>query len=336
MFGNSLEQRALFFRELATMLVAGITLMEALYELRERVQGARLRAAVEDAYQSVRVGQPLSKAMARHPQVFTNVERSLIETAEESGHMEEMVEQIARYLEQEHRFMRMVARETLYPKVVLVVFIAFLIFMPSVPAFFGTGGSFEAGMGVILQGVLFWVVVALALVGLWYLLKALIKQNDSLGRAVDVIKLKMPIMGGVVRRLAVARFSRALAALYGAGVGVGKAVEVAAGTINNQVLVPQMRQASRELQEGKGIADSLGKIPDMDSLAVRMLRTGEQTGNLDASMERVADSLEATAESTIHKATVLLLPVAITILAIFVLLQVISFYVGYFQGILGE
>ena len=201
---TALEQKATFFRELATMVEAGMTVGEALGTIRERLAPGRLRMAVLEAAHKTRTGSPFSDAMIRYTDVFTPVETAMIRAGEQSGHLDRLLGQIATYLEQEYSLRQMVSRETFYPKIVFVFILAFPIVVPAVIKLFTGGGPLAFFLALLLGFLKVGLVVAI-FGGLYLLIKWLIASSPPLARSVDALKLSIPVFGNVVRRLALAR-----------------------------------------------------------------------------------------------------------------------------------
>ncbi len=331
---TAVEQKATFFRELATMVEAGMTVGEALGTLRERLAPGRLRMAVIEAAHKTRTGSPFSDAMARYTDVFTPVETAMIRAGEQSGHLDRLLEQIATYLEQEYSLRQMVSRETFYPKIVIVFVAAFPLLLPAILRVI-TGGTGLLGLFLTLL-VTFLKLGGIAAViwGLYLLTKYLIASSPPLARSLDALKLSIPVFGKVVRRLALARFSRALAALYAAGVSLPQAVGMAADLTGNAALREPMKAGVAKLEAGQGVAEVLETVPHMENMVLQMLKTGEATGNIDNMMSRVADHFEEASASSIRRMATLIMPIATVVLGIIVLFMVMNFYTGFYGGML--
>jgi len=331
---TQIERKATFFRELATMVEAGMSIGEALGALRDRVPPGRLHVAVVEAAASTRRGKPFSEVMRRYSDVFTPVETAMVQAGEQSGRLDRLLGQIATYLEQEYSLRQMISRETFYPKVLFVFVFAFPSVLPALLAYFGPGGSLLKGFVVLLGGLLRLAVLVALAVGLYYFVRYMILSSREMARSVDALKLTVPVFGPVFRRLSLARFSRALAALYGSGVSLPQAVALSADLTGNAALREPLKQAVPQLEAGKGVAEVLAAVPHMDDMALSMLRTGEQTGNIDAMMNRVAEHFEEASSSSIRRMSTLIVPLATIIAGIMVLFIAIGAYTGYFNALL--
>lgn len=333
MFGSMLgiDHRVTFFRELATLVGSGVSLGEALSILQTRPATPELRQAVTDAAKRVSHGQRLSEIVADHPKVFSSLNRAMITAGEQSGRLDEVLEEVADYLEKEQELRRMLSRETFYPKVL----VAAAILIPLVARTFivwfsqGTGAAFVAA----LQTLGGYLVLFLALAALWFAYSKY-RETEQGRHSIDRGKLSVPLLGPIISQLAWAKICRAIAALYKAGVSTSEALELAGPASGNLALEQALQGAIPHVQKGVPLSDALtssGYVPD---LPLRMLRTGEQTGDLDVTLEKVADYFEAQSRTSIHRLALLIVPLATVIMGIVILMMAVSAYTGYFDTML--
>ncbi|HEY3396662.1 MAG TPA: type II secretion system F family protein [Armatimonadota bacterium] len=330
---TSVEQKATFFRELATMVQAGMTIGESLGTIRERMAPGRLRMAAIDAADKARRGTPFSDTMELYPDVFSAVEIAMVRAGEQSGHLDRLLGQIATYLEAEYALRQTISRETFYPKIVFAFIILFPTVLKGLLAYFGPGGSMLAAILVMLKGFLGLAALAVVVIAVYYVIRHLLANSRELRRGVDTLKLTLPVMGPVVRRIALAKFSRALAAMYEAGVSLPRAVGLAADLTGNAALRDPMKAAVAQLEGGKGVYEVMRTIPHMDNMALQMLHTGETTGNIDVMMARVADHFDEASASSLKRMTTLIVPIATIIAGIVVAIMMVQAYSGYFNAI---
>ena len=320
-----LDEMSAFYRQMATLVNAGVVMVQALTAMARQTRSGRLRSILEEATASVASGNPFSVTMAKHPAVFSEMQLEMIRAAETSGMMERMCNRIADYLERELEIRRKMSRETLYPKIVL--FVAGLVVLLL--------GFLKAGAQGIMGQLTFAAITAASIVGAIWLFKYL-QQYPAIGAAWDNVKMLIPGVGGVARKYATARFTRALAALYGAGVLLPTAVAIAARACGNRAIGQRMVDLTPMLMSGKGIAATLEASGLLAPIAVQMARTGEQTGNLDVMMDKVADYLESEADQKSHQYAIYLGVAAIIVAGIVVAVIAISFYVGQITSLLKE
>ena len=310
------------YRQLATLLHAGVPILHAVSTLAEQTRHPRLKRILLEAAQCVSSGQPFSAAMERNPSAFGTMQVELIRAGEMGGMLETMCNRIADYLERETEIRRKLKRETLYPKIVL-----FVAFLTSVVVGFAQAGMGAAGVDVVKAKFVFAGIVCGVALGLWWLVRFL-NQLPAFGAAWDQVKMLIPGMGGVSRRYATARFTRALGTLYGAGVLLPRAVDIAARACGNRAIGQRMVDNVPVLMSGGGLSAMLAESGLLEPVAVQMAKTGEQTGSLDQMMEKVADYLESDADAKAHQLAVFAGVAALLIAAVVVGIIVISFYSG--------
>ncbi|MBU1746457.1 MAG: type II secretion system F family protein, partial [Chloroflexi bacterium] len=218
MFGAlQLAQKVQLFRELATLVNAGLSLGMALSTMEEQISSVEMRMALRDAARSVSAGKRFSEAMRRHPKVFSELNVALIAAGEEGGHLDDMLTLSADYLEKELEFQQTLARETLYPKLLL----AAIVLIPLATRMIIAGLTTSIGQALIIGikfGAVVGLIVVLPLILLYLLYRRYYYGTEQGRRTIDALKLRIPIAGAVTTKLSWARLARALSALYGAGV----------------------------------------------------------------------------------------------------------------------
>ena len=336
MFGAlKLAQKVQLFRELATLVNAGLSLGMALSTMEEQISSVEMRMALHDAARSVSAGKRFSEAMRRHPKVFSELNVALIAAGEEGGHLDDMLTLSADYLEKELEFQQTLARETLYPKLLL----AAIVLIPLATRMVIAGLTMSLGQALLI-GIKFCalagLVVGLPAVLLYLLYRRYYYGTEQGRRAIDALKLRLPIAGAVTMKLSWARLARALSALYGAGVNIRSAVGIASRTAANRAIEETLEQTVPALERGEKLSDALAKTGQIPPLALSMLRTGEQTGQIDSTMVKVADYFEAEAFTTVKKGMTAIVPLAVILFGIVVLIMAAQAYGGYFGGLLNQ
>lgn len=328
LFIAKIEQKATVFRELATMIKAGMTLSEALGVLETRRSYPRLKQAVTDAAKRVADGTRLSEVLKRYPDEFSDLTIGVIAAGEETGKLEDALDSVAEYLEREYSLRQMVSRETFYPKVLAVVVVLMPVATRALIVWIQ--GSFWAALWLVMKTLaLYAALVAISVALIYIVYKAF--TNTAQGQyMVDAAKLRVPLFGLVIRRLALAKFSRALAYAYGAGIASGPALELSSAVTGNVAIAQQLSAAVPHLHKGGKLSEVLAGSAEVDYMVVRMLQTGEQTGNIDETMQRVAEHFEIACESSIHRMAVLALPIGVIIMGIIVGFQISGFYSQYY------
>lgn len=332
MFGAvKLAQRVQLFRELATLVGAGMSMGMALATVAEHGGSPEQRLALRDASRSVLSGKRFSEAMQRHPQVFSELNVALIAAGEESGHLDTMLGTSADHLEREMEFQQALARETLYPKLLLAAVLLIPLGARMVIAAFNASlaAAFLIGVKFILFLAIF---VALPLYLLYLAYRHYVATLQG-RRTIDALRLRIPIFGAVVMKLSWSRLCRALAALYGAGVNIRSAVGIASRTAGNTVIADALVQSVPALERGEKLSEALAKTGQIPPLALSMLRTGEETGAIDSTMDKVADYFEAEGFTTLRKSMTAIVPIAVVLFGIIVLIMALQAYMGYLGGL---
>ena len=327
--GVNIKMLALFYRQLATMLSAGLSLSEALRSQENRTRG-RLGVIIAEMRENVSNGGPMSATMSRYPKVFSRLQIALVRAGESGGLLEGMVERIATYLEYEMKIRALIAKALIYPVLILVFawlvstclpFISLLIFKGFMPFIAIVGPS-------LLRGILRIVIIIVIV--------KLIFQFYTPRLVWDCVKSSIPIIGGNARKIAMSRFSRALAVLSAAGVSVAQGVDIAADAAGNLYLGRAIKCAIPALQTGQGLTESLTRTRAVSPMVLDMLSVGERSGSTDAVLEKVADYMEDEVDASIHKIGIALFFLMILIAGGIVLMIVLNFYMGYVNKALGS
>lgn len=333
--GAPLKDLALFFRQLATMLSAGVPIYQALDTLGNQRRHPRLRRAILDIRNSVLAGERISDAFDRHPALFSPIIRAMIRVGESGGVLEGSLRQIADYLENELELRRLLSRVTFYPKVVLALLIPILMAPSLLLRFLGhMGGSpLTDALASFATTVLVTLLITIAV--LWLAFR-LAMRSQTFRWLWGLITVSIPWLGFTIRQLALARFGRALSALYNAGLPLSQAIRIAADACGNEYLASQLKPASSKIEAGISITQSLREARVLPQMVMDMVATGENTGELGFMMEKVAEYYEEEGKVRSHQAGYIFGVVVYLMVAIFVLIILITFYTNYFSSIFSQ
>ena len=321
--GVSLRDLAFFFRQFATLIDSGVPLYQGLSSLAQQAPNARLRRIVADVAAQVQNGSQLSVAMGRYPWVFTPLQLRMIEAGEAGGLLDRMMLRIADYLEREYEIRQKIKQRTLYPKIVLVV----AIFLPSLVV-----GLFPAAAQFLHTSLPTVLPLALWAVALWAAIR-LGLQWPPFRCAYDTVKLNLQVIGGLIRKRITGKFARGLAALYGAGLPVGRAMAWAADACGNPRVADMIHRQVARVERGESLTTALAATGFFSPVALGMVATGEQAGNVDGMLEKLADFQEAEADHATHQMVVIGSTLFYLLIALFVASMIIGFYGGYARGI---
>lgn len=332
--GVPLKALTLFFRQFAAMLAAGVPIYQALDTLSQQHTGnARLRRTLASIRDSILAGERLADAFDKHPAVFSPIIRAMIRVGEAGGALEQVLRQIATYLENELELRRLISRVTFYPKLVLFFAIVIPNLIPALITLVGAPGG--APVGTVLWGIaMTFAKILLVIFVIWALFR-LAMQAQGFRYAWGLFTVSLPWIGFTVRQLALARFARALSALYGAGLPLSQAVHYAAAATGNEYLHRRIEPAGAKLEAGHRITDAFASTGVFPPMVMDMVSTGENTGELGFMMDKVAEYYEEEGKLRAHQAGHVLGVVVYLAVAIYVAIIVIQFYAGYFSAIFG-
>ena len=327
--GVGLNNLMFFFRQLGTMIEAGVPIVQSLDTLLKQSRDPRLGHVVQEIKGHVLAGRPISAGMQRYPEIFTPLHMSLIRVGEEGGFLARACKQIASYIEQEIRIRTQYKRALFMPKLTLYSSM-FIIFAAN-----WFISSFTSGQGIWspLTTWSTWIILGPVLVGLYLWFKVGL-ANPRIRYTWDGLILKIPYLGHTLEQFAMAKFGRAFGALYSGGVSVQKSIQLAADACGNEHLRAQIHPASRRLEEGAPITETLASTGAFTPLVLDMLHTGETTGNVDSMLTKVSEYYEDEAEVRSQQLGKVAGVVAVVVVGIYVLLILIRFYTGYFGGML--
>lgn len=325
MLGHGLiRAKTAAFRQLSSMISGGVSLSEALAVISERCGDARLGKSLLRASKATSEGKQLSAIWAKEPELYPPLTLAMIEAAETSGRLDEVLGRLADYYERDYQLRMMLSRETFYPKLLLLA----VIFIPemgnTVRIWIMESGL--AALAYLVKRLLFWGLVGtIPALAIWAAWRSMSKSET--GRAaMDQLKLRIPLIGKVVYRLAMARFSRTLATLYAAGVSMSKALRLAGEATANARLRQIADKAAAKAQAGTGLTTAMAEAGLADNMVLSMLRTGEHTGDLEETLTHVAEYYESEAETAAKQMAVAIVPVAVILAGLVVGAMVLQFY----------
>ena len=323
------------------MIEAGVSVVGALVTLEEQTDDKYLAETIAEVRADVESGLVLSQALARHPKVFNRLFVSMVEAGESSGTLDAVLDRVATQIEKETQLKRRVRGAMIYPAVVLSFATLVLIFMLLfiVPVFvevFETlDGDLPAptklvmGMSNLLRDYWFIIFPAMGLTA-WGLRK--LKRTEKGRQVWDRFKLRIPMkIGDVVQKVALARFSRSLSTLVAAGVDIISALEITGTTAGNYVIEESLADVRTQVHEGARISDPLIEDPIFPPMVGQMIKIGEETGELDKMLGKIADFYEDEVDASIQALTSIIEPILMIGVGIMVGMIVIAMYMPMFK-----
>jgi type IV pilus assembly protein PilC len=332
---------AIFSRQLSTMISSGMSILRALYVLEEQTDDKYLTETIVAVRKDVEAGLSLSDSMARHPKVFNPLFVAMTQAGEMGGVLEDALVRVANQLQKDAALRRQVKSAMVYPALVITfavgVMMALVAFL--VPVFEGVFKEFGGELPAMTQVS---VVLSEIVRGYWWLLfggTALIivtfvkwKKTTWGRRQWDHFRLHVPMkIGTIVQQIAVARWSRTLASLTAAGVPLLQALEITGRTGGNMAVEEAMDGVISSVKRGGTIAAPLAQAPIFPSMVTHMVGVGEETGALDAMLDRVAEFYEEQVEASVKALTSILEPIMIIVIGGIVGFIVISMYLPLFE-----
>jgi type IV pilus assembly protein PilC len=323
--GVALQELAIFCRQFATMVSAGLPLVNVLSILIEQTAGPVLKKALQSVYKNVQEGGALSVAMGQHPAVFPKVMVHLVESGELGGVLDEVLEQLAEQFEKDHKLNQRVKSAMVYPAAVmsfaLVAITGIIIFI--MPTFVDMYSQMHAELPMPTQILLkisnllrnygIFVLIALALGAF------LLSRSASFAgyKAVkDYMILRLPVFGLLYRKVAIARFSRTLATLLHGGVPIVQALDVVKNTTDIKPMMEALSAAQSSIREGFSFSTPLSQSGLFPPMVVQMVAIGEETGKLDTMLRKVAEFYENDVDDMVARLSSLLEPFLIIFMGV--------------------
>jgi type IV pilus assembly protein PilC len=341
-FGGSVNAKelAVFTRQFSVMIDAGLPLVQCLEILGGQQENKLFQKVLVNTRSQVEGGATLSTAMRSSPKVFDGLYVNMVEAGETGGILDIILQRLSTYIEKNVKLQRAVKSALIYPVGVLTIagLVIFLLLWKVVPIF----ATLFAGLGVTLPlptkivigmsnfvGSYFGLLIVVGIVGGIFGLKTW--YGTSTGKFVlDTIVLKIPVIGILMRKIAVARFTRTLGTLIASGVPILEGLDITAKTSGNAVVERALQKVRKALEEGKSLTEPLKECNVFPGMVTQMIAVGEQTGAMDAMLQKIADFYEEEVDSAVKDLLTAMEPVMIVFLGIVVGGVVISMYLPLF------
>ncbi|MFB3302754.1 type II secretion system F family protein [Pseudomonas sp. AMR01] len=332
---------ALFTRQLATLLRAGIPLLQAFDIIREGVDHRLMRELVNGLKQQIASGNNLSAALRKHPRHFDDLYCNLIAAGEQAGALETLLERVAVHLEKSQQLKARIKKAMTYPLAVIAVacLVSSVLLIHVVPQFqhlfAGVDGELPGftlsviALSEFLQRA--WWLLVLGLGGGWLGFRQACQRSQGLRLLMDVGLLKMPLAGTLLKKTAVARYARTLSTTFAAGVPLVQALDSVAGAAGNGVFKQAIEHMRHDVSTGMQLHQSMAGSGLFPGMAIQMTAIGEESGTLDHMLEKVANHYEADVEHLVDTLTSLMEPLIMVVLGAMVGALVIAMYLPVFQ-----
>jgi type IV pilus assembly protein PilC len=336
----STKEMAIFTRQFATMIDAGLPLVQCLETIAKQSENKYLKQVLTAVTQDVESGSTLADALSKHRKVFSNLYCNMVEAGEAGGALDDILERLAVHIEKAEALRRKVKGAMTYPLVVFGVAIGASVFMLVfiIPTFARMFSDFGAalplptrivlGISNVLRG--YWWAIAAVVVGAVVGVKRLYATPAG-KRKIDAFTLNAPIFGSLLRKTAVARFTRTLGTLISSGVPILTGLEITAETAGNAVVKSAVLATRNGIKDGDTIAKPLRATGVFPPMVVQMVAVGEETGSLDEMLSKIADFYESEVDTAVDSLTSILEPLMIVMMGVLVGGMVVAMYLPMFK-----
>jgi type IV pilus assembly protein PilC len=338
--GVTTKDLAIFTRQFATMISAGLPLVQCLDILAKQASKPSFGRVIAEVTREVEAGSTLSDALGRHRTVFDDLFRNMVAAGEAGGVLDEILMRLATYIEKADALKRKIQSAMVYPAVVLTVALGATAFMLIfiIPTFakmfadFGGELPLPTKIVLVLSNLLqhfWWVGLLLIVVGVVAFQRYYATENGR--RVIDALMLKLPVLGDVLLKGSVARFTRTLGTLIASGVPILSGLEITARTAGNKVISEAIMTARASIREGETVSAPLKSSGVFPPMVVQMISVGEQTGALDEMLTKIAVFYEAEVDTAVDTLTSIIEPVMIVVMGGIVGGMVIAMYLPMFK-----
>ena len=335
------KDRVILTRQLATMIDAGLPLVQCLDILGSQTENQTLAKVVTQVRSDVESGSTFADALIKHPKVFDNLYVNMVAAGEAGGILDTILQRLAAYMEKFAKIKKQIKSAMIYPSVILfvavsVVAILMVVVVPMLGAMFAESGQalplptrivitisnfLKGAGGLILLGGIIGSAVAFVQ---W-------RKTEKGTRATDAIALKIPVMGNLIRKVSVAKFTRTLGTLLSSGVPILEGLVIVARTAGNKVVEEAIMSTRQSVSEGKTLAEPLGKFAVFPPMVNQMIAVGEATGALDNMLSKIADFYDDEVDSAVGTLTSMLEPMLMIFLGTTVGFVIVAMYMPIFQ-----
>lgn len=332
---------AIFTRQMATMMKAGVPLVQSFDIVADGLENPRLRTLVLDIKNDVAAGNNFAGALKKHPQYFDDLFCNLVDSGEKSGALETMLDRVATYLEKSETLKKKVKKAMTYPiaVVVVAVIVTAILLIKVVPQFKEMFEGFGAELPVFTQFVVgisewmqeWWLIMFIGIAAIIAGLKELKVRSEKFRDGLDRFMLKLPIIGQIIDKSAIARFGRVLSTTFAAGVPLVDALESVAGATGNVVYRDAVLKIRDDVSSGTQLQFSMRSTGVFPSMAVQMVAIGEESGALDFMLDKVATHFEEEVDNLVDNMTALMEPMIMGVLGVLVGGLIIAMYLPIFQ-----
>lgn len=318
-----------FFLHLEQMQGAGIPILDSLADIRDTADNDSFRDVVSEMYREVSEGSTFSESMANQPRAFNNLHVSLVASGEENGDIRGSCRQLIVYLKWVDAMQARVRKATRYPTILLIAVIVTVVIMmsvvvPQIVGFirtldmelpFATTSLIAVSDFFVAHWLLILLIPAIVVAGVI----GLMRVSEGFAYQIDSLILKTPVMGDLMRKINIARFSQTFGALFKGGIDILKALDAASNTVHNRVLKESLDTVAQYVKEGEPLSQALNKSGEYPSMVVRMVKVGEESGNLTVVLDQVSEFYTNDVDEEVQKIIAMIEPSLTAILGVIIL-----------------
>ncbi|RMO11090.1 Type II secretion system protein [Pseudomonas cichorii] len=332
---------AFFSRQMATMMKAGVPLLQSFDIISEGAENPNMRALVDFLKQEVSAGNSLATALRQKPEYFDDLYCNLVDAGEQAGALESLLDRVATYKEKTEALKSKIKKAMTYPIAVMVVavIVSGILLVKVVPQFQTVFASFGAdlpaftlmviGLSEIVQQL--WLAIIGLFIAGFFMFKRAYKQSQKFRDSIDRFLLKVPIIGPLIYKSSVARYARTLATTFAAGVPLVEALDSVAGATGNVVFKNAVNKIKQDVSTGMQLNFSMRSVSVFPSLAIQMTAIGEESGALDSMLDKVATYYEDEVDNMVDSLTSLMEPMIMAVLGVIVGGLVLAMYLPIFK-----
>jgi type IV pilus assembly protein PilC len=341
-FGGGVPAKdvAIFTRQFSVMIDAGLPLVQCLEILSAQQENKTLQRALTQTRLDVETGSNLADALRKHPKIFDNLYTNMVAAGEAGGILDTILQRLAQYIEKAVKLNSQVKSAMIYPVAVIgiAILVIMIIMWKVIPVFSSLFASLGAELPAPTRIVIamsnfigdFWWLMTILGIGFVVFIRQYYKTEKG-RRVLDQLQLKTPVLGDLLRKIAVARFCRTLATLTASGVPILDGLEITAKTSGNAIIEDAIMATRKSVEEGKTISEPLEDTGVFPNMVVQMIGVGEQTGALDAMLSKIADFYEDEVDTAVSGLMKLLEPVLIAFLGVSIGFIVVAMYMPMFS-----
>jgi type IV pilus assembly protein PilC len=332
---------AIFVRQLATMMKAGVPLIQSFDIVADGVENPALRDLVLEIKNDVAAGNNFAGALKKHPAYFDDLFVNLVNSGEQSGALETMLDRVATYMEKTETLKKKVKKAMTYPiSVIVVAFVVTVILLIKVvPQFEAMFSNFGAELPIFTQFVVgisewmqeYWLILIAVIAAIGFAFSETKKRSPAFRDALDRFMLRIPIVGEIIDKSSVARFARVLSTTFAAGVPLVDALDSVAGATGNVVYKTAVNTIRDEVSSGTQLQYSMKQTGVFPTMAVQMVSIGEESGALDSMLDKVAEHFEEEVDNLVDNMTTLMEPIIMSVLGVLVGGLIVAMYLPIFQ-----